>query len=93
MRIEDLIWLDEIVEKLESKHQVSIGEVEQIFEGQPHFRYISKGRHRRSESVYAAYGQTEAGRYLTVFFIYKPGRLALIISARDMDNKERKTYG
>jgi uncharacterized DUF497 family protein len=30
---------------------------------------------------------------LTVFFIYKPGHLALIISARDMDSKERKKYG
>lgn len=34
-----------------------------------------------------------AGRYLTLFFIYKPNNLALIISARDMDEKERKLYG
>jgi uncharacterized protein len=93
MQIENLIWLDNIVEKLESKHQVSIDEVEQIFQGRPHFRYVSKGRHHKSENVYAAYGQTEAGRYLTVFFIHKPGRLALIISARDMDSKERRAYG
>jgi uncharacterized DUF497 family protein len=52
-----------------------------------------EGRRRKNENIYAAYGQTESGRYLTVFFIHKPGNLALIISARDMDEKERKRYG
>ncbi|MDQ3248782.1 MAG: BrnT family toxin [Chloroflexota bacterium] len=93
MRIDDCIWLDDIVEKLASKHDVLTSEIEQVLADRPHFRYVSKGRHTRNEDVYAAYGQTEAGRYLTIFFIYKPGNLALIISARDMDNKERKQYG
>ena len=93
MRIEELIWLDKIVEKLDSKHNVSQTEVEQVFESEPHFQYIAKGRRRRKEDVYAAYGRTEAGRYLTVFFIHKPGNLALIISARNMDDKERRRYG
>jgi uncharacterized protein len=92
MYIEDFVWLDEIVEKLDAKHNVSPAEVEQVFEGSPHFRYIAKGRRNKQENVYAAYGQTEVGRYLTVFFIHKPGNLALIISARDMDDKERKQY-
>ncbi|MBU1660084.1 MAG: BrnT family toxin [Chloroflexi bacterium] len=93
MYIENFIWLDEIVEKLEHKHKTLPTEVEQVFDSKPHFRYIAKGRRRKEENVYAAYGQTEAGRYLAVFFIYKPGNLALIISARDMDRKERKRYG
>lgn len=39
-------------------------------------------------------GQTLGGRYLSVFFIYKPARkMAVIISARDMTEKERKAYG
>lgn len=93
MYIDDFIWLEEIVEKLERKHNVSMDEVEEVFENKPGFRYVSKGRRNKDENLYAAYGQTEAGRYLTVFFIYKPGNLALVISARDMDSKERKTYG
>lgn len=93
MRINDLIWLDEIVEKLAVKHQVVPGEVEQVFLSEPHFRFASKGRRTQDEDVYAAYGQTDAGRYLTVFFIHKPGGRALIISARDMDGKERRQYG
>lgn len=67
--------------------------MQQIFDAKPHIRFISKGRRNKDEHVYAAYGQTSAGRYLAVFFIHKPGDLALIISARNMDNKERKRYG
>ena len=48
--------------------------------------------HRPGEDVYAALGQTDAGRYLIAFFIHKPGHLALILSARDMDGKERRKY-
>jgi len=44
--------------------------------------------------VYAGFGQTFGGRYLSVFFVYKPEtKTAIIISARDMSKKERKTYG
>ncbi|MEZ4711272.1 MAG: hypothetical protein R3A44_29005 [Caldilineaceae bacterium] len=68
-------------------------EVAQVLLANPHFRFISKGRRNRDENVYAAYGQTDEGRYLTVFFIAKPGHLALVISARDMDDKERRRYG
>jgi uncharacterized DUF497 family protein len=37
-------------------------------------------------------GQTHEGRYLVVFFIWKTGGEALILSARDMDEKERRSY-
>jgi uncharacterized DUF497 family protein len=42
--------------------------------------------------VYSALGQTDAGRYLIVFFVYKKTRQALIVSARDMTNAERNRY-
>ena len=42
------------------------------------------------EDLYAALGRTESGRYLIVFFIYKLSGEAFILSARDMDDKERK---
>jgi uncharacterized DUF497 family protein len=45
------------------------------------------------ENLYTAMGQTSAGRYLVVFFIYKTTREALIISARDMTSKEKNLYG
>jgi len=43
--------------------------------------------------MYSALGQADAGRYLTVFFIFKPRGVALIISARDMSAGERRRYG
>jgi uncharacterized DUF497 family protein len=40
-----------------------------------------------------ALGRTLAGRYLSVLFIYKATREALILSARGMAKKERRQYG
>jgi uncharacterized DUF497 family protein len=91
MKIVGFIWLEEIVEKLEVKHQVMPEEVEQVFGKQPRIRRMNKG-HYRGEDVYRALGQTEAGRYLAVFFIHKLTNEVLILSARDMDDKERKSY-
>jgi uncharacterized protein len=91
VKIVGLIWLEEIVEKLEIKHQVIPEEVERIFHKQPRIRRMKKG-HYRGEDVYRALGRTDAGRYLVVFFIHKMTNEALILSARDMDDKERKSY-
>jgi uncharacterized DUF497 family protein len=91
MKISGFIWLEEIVDKLEVKHQVFPDEVEQVFDNQPSVKRMNKG-HFRGEDVYRALGQTDAGRYLVVFFIFKLSREALILSARDMDHKERQSY-
>ncbi|MBA3601802.1 MAG: BrnT family toxin [Acidobacteria bacterium] len=91
MKIEGIIWLNQIVDKLAFKHQVETFEVEEVLVGKPKFRFVEKGD-RKDEDVYMALGQTEAGRYLTVLFIYKQTKEALILSARKMANKERKMY-
>ncbi len=91
MRIADIIWRPEVIDKLAWKHGVTAEEVGQVLFGQALFRRAQKG-HVPGEHVYSAFGQTEAGRYLTVFFIYKPSGEALILTARDMDSGERKTY-
>lgn len=82
MRIRGFLWLDAIVEKLASKHAVSVSEVEQVFdeENQPYFRFVESG-HREGEDVYAALGQTNGERYLMVFFVLKADGEALIVSA------------
>ncbi len=72
--IDDIIWLDRIVEKLAWKHNVLPSEVE-------------------GEHLYNALGRTQTGRYLSVFFIRKLDNRALIITARNMNRKERKKYG
>ena len=89
MRIEGIIWLDSIVEKIERTHHVSTEEVEEVFTGTPRFRYVERG-HRRGEDVYAAIGKTRPGRSLIVFFVYKPRtREALVVSAREPSRRER----
>jgi uncharacterized DUF497 family protein len=92
MRISGIIWLEDILDKLERKHAVKHEEVRQIFASSPRFRFVEKG-HRRGEDVYSAMGQTEAGRYLIIFFVLKKDSRALILSARDMTDPERKKYG
>ena len=91
MKIVGLVWLEEIVEKLEVKHGVIPEEVEQVFINRPKIRRMNRG-HYRGEDVYRALGQTNAGRYLVIFFIHKMTNEALILSARDMDDKERRSY-
>ncbi|MCB9077333.1 MAG: BrnT family toxin [Anaerolineaceae bacterium] len=87
-----VIWLPDIEDKLLQKHGVLAEEVEEVLFDTPRIYFVEKGS-RADEDLYAATGQTEAGRYLIVFFILKPKNEALIISARDMDRKERKRYG
>lgn len=70
MNIYEIIWHNKFVEKLAAKHRVSTEEVEEVLFGQPFVRFWEKGA-VRGEDLYAAYGQTAAGRYLIVFFIYK----------------------
>lgn len=91
MQIDDFIWLPDIADKLAVKHGVSQDEAEDVFFNRPRYRFVESG-HRPVEDVYAAAGQTDAGRYLVVFFIQKQDNTALILSARDMDRRERRLY-
>ncbi|MFQ5594553.1 MAG: BrnT family toxin [Anaerolineae bacterium] len=91
MRINSVIWLPDVIEKLEAKHDVTAAEVEEVFRLGAVFRRGPRGK-RPGEDLYKAYGQTEAGRYLFIVFIYKRDRRALILSARDMTSKERRLY-
>jgi uncharacterized DUF497 family protein len=91
MRLYHVIWKDSFVDKIEEKHQVFTDEVEDVLFAQPIVRRAEKG-HIKGEDLYAAYGQTETGRYLIVFFIRKRQAAALVISARDMTSAERKYY-
>jgi uncharacterized protein len=91
VKIEGIIWLDEILDKLIQKHNVQPHEVIEVLAGSPRFRFIEKG-YRSREDVYAAMGQTDNGRYLIIFFVYKSDKRAIIVSARDMTKSERKLY-
>lgn len=98
MEIIDLIIIPEILDKLIWKHNVTETEIRQVFLNEPRYRFnepryrfIEKGRYR-GEHLYLALGTTDSGRYLTVYFLYKKNKEALIVTARDMTEKERKKY-
>lgn len=93
MRIDFIICPDEIIEKLARKHNVSEQEARQVLLNSPRIRFAENG-YIEGENVYAAFGQTFGNRYLSVFFVFKPdNKTAIIISAREMSQKERKAYG
>jgi uncharacterized DUF497 family protein len=73
------------------KHGVSVVEAEEVLDARPHVRRMSKGR-VKDENVFAAFGQTNGGRYLIVFYIRKVSGAILPISAREMNDAERKYY-
>jgi len=89
--LDDIIWLDRIVEKLAWKHNVLPSEVEEVLTGKCRVFRKEKGK-IEGEHLYNALGKTETGRYLSVFFIKKLGNKALIITSRDMTKNERKRY-
>lgn len=84
MKIESVVWLRDIVDKLAFKHRVETDEVEQVLNGRPKFRFVEKGE-RKDEDVYIALGQTNTGRYLSLAFYLQENERGV--------NIERKRYG
>ena len=87
-----------VKEKLQTKHRIEIWEVEEVIYDDPHAFSISY------KDCHFLYGQTFSGRYLLVLVrvlsseeILKLGfmqgtKVLKIITARDMNSKQRKTY-
>ncbi len=93
MNITYIVCPTAIEEKLDSKHRLTLYEARQVLLNQPRIRFAEKG-HVEGNDVYAAFGQSLGGRYIAIFFVYKPETTtAIIISARDMNAKERRAYG
>lgn len=89
--IDGIIWLDTIAEKLAWKHSVLPHEVEKILTGKCRI-FKKESGDIEGEDLYNALGMTKGGRYLSVFFIRKLNRKALIITARDMNKRGKKGY-
>lgn len=92
MEITGYIWREDVIDKLAWKHYLKADEIVELFDNRPRFERAERG-HRPGEDLYTASGQTDAGRYLIVFFVYKQDGRALIVTARDMTQKERRRYG
>jgi len=83
-------WDEGNIDKNLLKHQVQNWECEQIFFNEP-LIILDDPKHSLSEKRWAGFGQTDAGRRLTIIFT-KREKLLRVISARDMNRKEKKFY-
>jgi len=86
LRIESLEIDDHILNKIESRHGVSLEEVEQAC--------LSEKRHVRTgrEGLYKLFSQTAAGRYVLVVLAYLGKGAWKIVTARQMTDNERRLY-
>ncbi len=75
--------------KSQMKHGVSQAEAEEIFLGSP--LVADDSAHSGVEARFRALGETGRGRRLTVVFTVR-GSLIRVISARDMNRRERQRY-
>jgi hypothetical protein len=73
-----------------TKHGVENWETEQIFFNKP-LIVLDDPIHSLSEKRWAAFGKSEGGRLLVVIFTVRE-KLIRVISARDMNRKERRFY-
>ncbi len=72
------------------RHQVSQGECEQVFFNEPLIVFADV-KHSLDENRWFLLGVTDAGRFLFIVFTIRKS-LIRIISARDMNKKERSIY-
>ena len=86
LRIESLEIDDLILEKIESRHQVSLTEVEEACLSDR--RHVRRGR----EGLYKVFSQTYAGRYVLVVLVNLGGGDWRVVTAREMTNTERRLY-
>jgi uncharacterized protein len=78
--------------KSANKRGVSQGEAEQVFFNQP-LLVLKDDRHSLAERRFHALGQTNQGRPLHITFrLRRANTVIRVISARDMNRKERAIY-
>ena len=83
-------WDDGNQTKNWEKHDVSMGECEQIFFRQP-LIVRRDMKHSKAEIRYYALGRTDAERLLFLVFAVRKDQIR-VISARDMTRAEKKRY-
>ena len=86
MKIEKISWDQETVDHI-SNHSVSPEEVEEALFNEEAAPLIMRGK----EGRYLAYGKTDGGRLLLIVWVPRY-RKTKIVTARDMNEKEKRFY-
>ena len=84
MLIDELIWPADRVDHI-ARHGIEPEEVEEVFAGDHKVR-------RTRQQRYIALGETLDGRLAFVVFRRLSGGLVKVITARDMDARERRLF-
>lgn len=91
-RITSFDWDDGNSRKSAEKHDVSQAEAESIFFNDP-LIIVEDTKHSHAEPRLNALGKTAQGRHLHITFTLRHSQAAIrVISARDMNRKERSIY-
>lgn len=85
MKIHRFEWDEANAGHIAERHGLSGDGVEEVFFNRPAIRKLRGGR-------FAAYGQDDSGRYLTVIFHLKLGGVVRVVTARDSNQWERRYY-
>ena len=83
-------WDQGNIDKNLIKHEVENWECEQVFFNRP-LLVLDDPKHSISEERWVAFGKTDADRLLIVIFTKRDNSIR-VISAREMNKKERKFY-
>lgn len=86
LRIESLEIDEHVLEKIESKHNISFTEVEEACLSEK--RHVRRGR----EGLYKVFSQTDAGRYILAVLLNLGGGDWKVVTARQMTDGERRLY-
>jgi hypothetical protein len=83
-------WNKHNSQKIRIKHDVTPVECEQVFFNIPVIAG-DDSKHSKTENRFYVLGQTDSGRLLFLVFTVRSNKLR-VISARDMNKKERRVY-
>ena len=86
LRIESLEIDDNILDKIESKHGISLEEVEESC--------LSEARHvrRSKEGLFKIFSKTHPGRYILVVLVNLGSGVWKVVTAREMTDSEKRLY-
>ena len=82
----ELVWTEDVVQKIGSRHAVAIEEVQEAFEDPQ--ALITRGRWETK----LVYGRSESGRYLLMVTRPEGQAVLWLITARDMAANEKRRY-
>lgn len=93
-RILELDWRQDRIEHIRDRHGITPEEVEQAVFDDPKGLLVRVGLAERNprETIYRHLGRTAAGRFLLVALLYTGHGVAIPLTARDMDDAERRRY-